>query len=493
MEPRNKRNTVTTSSRETNNADERTGEKFDTAITGDTLIGWGFYPGAGFSKLLEKAQRLAAQGANKAKILAALPTPKPPPEKLRLRTQPLAFSENIESVHPDDKTNVESVRETMTELMRNPMIDAGTIMPDACPAGPVGTIPVGGVAASRAIHPGMHSADICCSVMITEVEGVTAEKLLDAAHNTTHFGKIGKRGAPGRTSKSIYRAMAEQAVAPFSKNRFLSETRIQNLAKISMGTQGDGNHFLYVGRSRSTGRVAIVTHHGSRGPGAQLYNAGMREAVKYCKSAAPEVARSGVWLEPGSQIEADYWEALQIIRDWTKANHLSIHQSAIRDAGGRDVNNFWNEHNFVFKRNGLYFHGKGATPGWQNFATDATDLTLVPLNMAQPILITRGSDNPDALGFLPHGAGRNWSRTEHRRRLGNITPEAQLAKETQGLDIRFYSGKADVTELPSSYKDADAVVSQIKKFGLAEIEDYIDPHGCIMAGEFTNWQNRKRK
>lgn len=460
-------------------------------ITGDTLLSWGFQPEAGFSSLLKKAQRLAAEGADHNEILAALPKPRQTAAVQKLRSEPLSFTENIESVHPGDESTIISVRETMAELMRNPMVEAGTVMPDACPAGPVGTIPVGGVAASKVIHPGMHSADICCSVMITEVEGTTPEKLLDAAHNTTHFGKVGKRGVQGRNSGDLYHTMAKEVVAPFADNPFLCETKIKNLAQISMGTQGDGNHFLFVGRSRSTGRVAIVTHHGSRGPGAQLYNAGMRCAVKYCKRAAPDVARSGVWLEPGSQTEADYWQALQLMRAWTYANHRSIHLSAVRDAGGREVNNFWNEHNFVFKRNGLYLHGKGATPGWEGFAADSTELTLVPLNMAQPILVTRGADNPAALGFLPHGAGRNWSRSEHRRRLGDVSPEEQMAKETAGLDIRFYSGNPDVTELPSSYKDADAVVAQIKKFELAEIHDYIDPHGCIMAGNFHTWRPRK--
>ena len=55
----------------------------------------------------------------------------------------------------------------MTELMRTPKIIAGAVMPDACPAGPKGTIPVGGIAVSEAIHPGMHSADICCSMAIS--------------------------------------------------------------------------------------------------------------------------------------------------------------------------------------------------------------------------------------------------------------------------------------------------------------------------------------
>ena len=68
-----------------------------------------------------------------------------------------------------------------------------------------------------------------------------------------------------------------------------------------------------------------------------------------------------------------------------------------------------------------------------------------------------------------------------------------LKAETQGLDIRFHAGGIDMSELPSSYKRADAVVRQIKDYGLAEIEDYIDPFGCIMAGDLPPfWQTGKR-
>jgi hypothetical protein len=87
----------------------------------------------------------------------------------------------------------------------------------------------------------------------------------------------------------------------------------------------------------------------------------------------------------------------------------------------------------------------------------ATGLTLIPLNMNQPVLVVRGKD----------------------------------AK--QGLDVRFHAGGVDASELPSSYKNADAVVAQIKSYGLAEIVDYIDPYGCIMAGDVPPfWQKKKR-
>ena len=78
------------------------------------------------------------------------------------------------------------------------------------------------------------------------------------------------------------------------------------------------------------------------------------------------------------------------------------------------------------------------------------------------------------------------------RRLGALTPQAPLAAETPGLAVRFYGGEVDTSELPSSYERADAVVKQIGEYGLAKIEDYIDPFGCIMAGNMP-YRGKKRR
>jgi RNA-splicing ligase RtcB len=166
----------------------------------------------------------------------------------------------------------------------------------------------------------------------------------------------------------------------------------------------------------------------------------------------------------------------------------------VESVGAQMKERFWNEHNFVFRRDDIYYHGKGATPAWDGYAADATGLTLIPLNMAEPVLVVRGKDKDHALGFSPHGAGRNFSRSEHKRRMGEVTPEQMLAAETAGLDIRFFANKIDASELPSSYKKADTVVEQIKKYDLAEIVDYIDPFGCIMAGDIPPfWLNKKNR
>src|SRR5690606_29490219 len=111
---------------------------------------------------------------------------------------------------------------------------------------------------------------------------------------------------------------------------------------------------------------------------------------------------------------------------------------------------FWNEHNFVFRDGDLFYHAKGATPLDEKFVPDASDnRRIIPLNMAQPVLIVEGSSRLNNLGFAPHGAGRNISRSAHLRRHLGRNPLDVFTEETVGLDIRFFSGKMDLSELPS--------------------------------------------
>jgi len=459
-------------------------------VTGEHLKDWGHRPGKQFPDLLARANDMRSEGFGLVRIRQELEGEIPPePVTMDMRAPgDVPFHENIDVGHPDEQDNVIKVRETMTALMRTPTIDSGAIMPDACPAGPVGTIPVGGVVAARnAIHPGMHSADICCSVMITDLGNADPKTVLDAAQSVTHFG-------PGGRAQGKRFTTSQKLIDAFRENPFLDNPKILRMAQEHMGTQGDGNHFLFVGRSRKTGRTAIVTHHGSRGPGAVLYKHGMHVAEKFRKQLSPKTAKQNAWIPADTEEGRDYWDALQLIRKWTKTNHNAIHQATLEAARVDDVGDrFWNEHNFVFKRGDLFYHGKGATPAWDGYASDATGLTLIPLNMSEPVLVVRGKDANHGLGFSPHGAGRNFSRSEHKRRMGSVTPDQMLKAETEGLDVRFHAGGVDASELPSSYKNADNVVAQIKSYDLAEIEDYIDPYGCIMAGDVPPfWKTRKK-
>jgi len=405
----------------------------------------------------------------------------PPAVTLPLRSHEnrAGWYANLRPTNDLERENLVKVGQHMDELMRLPTVLAGAIMPDACPAShQLGTIPVGGVVVTKeAIHPGMHSADICCSMAISVFDQDTdPTRLLDDGMKLSHFG-------PGGRARGLQFPVDGDILNRFEGNRFLKP--LISMAIEHNATQGDGNHFFYVGRQASTGRVALVTHHGSRGPGAMLYKAGMKVAEEYRRKLSPETAPHNAWIPSETQDGQDYWEALQIIREWTKRSHFAIHD-VVRPNPNAIWHRFWNEHNFVFRKSdGMFYHAKGATPAFKDFAYDASGFTLIPLNMAEPILITKGLDAINGLGFAPHGAGRNLSRTAFMGQNAHRTVEDMIAEEAPGIDVRYFCGVPDVSELPSAYKNADETRRQIKEFGLAEVVDTIEPIGNIMAGDNT--------
>lgn len=233
----------------------------------------------------------------------------------------------------------------------------------------------------------------------------------------------------------------------------------------------------------------LVTHHGSRGLGADLFKRGQKAARLWCNENAKDIPDAAVWLPGDSPEGRDYWDALQYISRWTRENHTLLHAAVLRRLGQRALVQIGNEHNFVWKRGDSFFHGKGATPAWAD-AQGRPLLGLIPLNMAREILLVLGADNNDYLSFCPHGAGRNLSRTamlkSYKDADGELDParvQQALAETTAGLDIRWFGGVPDLSESPLAYKDAAKVKAQIVRFGLANVVGEIQPQGCIMAGE----------
>ncbi len=454
-------------------------------ITGNELISLGFRPGKWFAKALEYINENNLNEEQMTAYLEQFRLPEPIP----LYEEPKDFIINIRAEHESEQDNVEKVIQTMKVLMKTPTLVGGTVMPDACPTGPEGLIPVGGVVvAKNAIHPGFHSADICCSVMLTDFGKADPKEVLDTAHSVTHFGYGGR-------ARGNQMPMSAILIEAFRGNTFLNDERLISLARDHMGTQGDGNHFLFVGISKNTGNTMLVTHHGSRAPGAALYDKGMKVANRFRQDISPETLKENAWIPFDTEEGQAYWEALQLIRQWTKENHTSIHDAVLAKMNTEKENRYWNEHNFVFRDGDLFFHAKGATPLDDKFMPDITGPRLIPLNMAEPVLIVQGTTNDRNLGFAPHGAGRNFSRSQHKRTLAHKTNEEVFAEETKGLDVRFFSNEIDISELPSAYKNAQNVRAQIEEYGLCEVLDEVMPYGCIMAGDVMKnapWKKKKK-
>lgn len=453
-------------------------------ITGNDIIQLGYRPGKWFKEALEFANANHLEGVDLEEYLK-----KVSPTIFEPFTENKPFYTNILAENEIEGKNVAIVMKTMTELMKTPTMVKGALMPDACPVGEIGQIPVGGIAVARnAIHPAMHSADICCSMMMSGIGNVPPKKVLDMAMEVTHFGGLEK--------KNEYE-LPQHFHDKIKNNRFLNNPKSIAMSQQHFGTQGDGNHFLFVGISKQTDETVIVTHHGGRGFGAHLFVLGMKMAEHFRNEISPKTLPVNAWIPYETEEGQSYWEALQIVREWTKANHSVIHDTIVKKMGSNTTNRLWNEHNFVFKDNDLFYYAKGATPLDKKFLPDAeNDLRIVPLNMREPILIVKGETNENNLGFAPHGAGRNISRNQHIRANAGKTKEEKFREETAGLDVRFYSGHIDISELPGAYKNAESVRAQMEYFNLGTVEDEIIPYGCIMAGDWqidAPWRNKKKK
>jgi len=451
--------------------------------TGIDLINLGYKPGKWFKAAIEYANNNQLTGTDLEIYFKTVC-----PKYIEPYHEPLTFYRNIRAENQEERSNLEGVVSAMKELMRTPTLVGGTIMPDACPTGE-GQIPVGGVViAKNAIHTSMHSADICCSVMMTNFGHVDPKKVLDAAQSVTHFGGGGR---------DVFSTLPDELEQRILNNRFLNTEKSLKLAKQHLGTQGDGNHFLFVGTSMNTGETIVVTHHGSRGFGANLYTTGIKVAEYFRKEISPKTPEKNAWIPYETEEGKTYWEALQIVRVWTKLNHETIHNATLEQTKCSQVDRFWNEHNFVFKDGDLFYHAKGATPLDAKFLPDAkNDLRIIPMSMSQPVLIVRGKTTETNLGFAPHGAGRNMSRDRHKKKMAHKTIEEIFLEETKGLDVRFFSNHIDISELPSAYKNVEHIKNQMQEFGLGEIMDEIIPYGCIMAGDWeidAPWKIKARE
>lgn len=461
-------------------------------ITGKHLIEWGYQPRKWFGEAIVAANAAQAAGRSYAGIKAVIDEIQlaREPVEIPLRTNTIPFHVFLDAENQAEQENKDAVIRHLDVLMRLPNVRDGAIMPDACPSGSApGTIPVGGVVASTDIHPGMHSSDVCCSMAISVFKRHDdPKKLLDAVMAVTHFG-------PGGRSTPVEFPKGSKLGYELISNPFLNDEKTLLAARHQFATQGDGNHFAFVGRMKSSGDLALVTHHGSRGVGAFLYKKGLLAAQRHTAIIAPRVPKHNAWIDADSRAGDDYWSALQIVRRWTRESHYALHDLAAQMIGNRVKHRFWNEHNFVFQRSdGLFHHAKGATPSFTGFSDDDIGVTLIPMNCSQPILIAKHNNAAGVKGFAPHGAGRNYSRTQHLNMHdendAQTAPHAALSLELaelqeRGLDIRSFCGVPDLSELPSAYKNAAAVKAQIEKYALAEIVDEVLPYGSVMAGD---WQ-----
>ncbi len=394
-------------------------------------------------------------------VARALMTPAGMP--LRAQPAPLAVWGRIgEDI---DQASVDQARRAC-EL---PIAAAGALMPDAH----LGYgLPIGGVLATRnAVIPYAVGVDIACRMKITALDlppdlldtDAGRERLTDAIETNTRFGMgaaFGTRADRGARKRDHPVMDEDWSVSPVT-------ARLRDKAHNQLGTSGSGNHFVEFGvltidesdqpnpLGLAPGRhLALMSHSGSRGPGAAVCDHYSRIAM----DLHPELDKQHrhlAWLDLDSQPGREYWDAMNLMGRYASANHACIHETIARHLGAQAVAGVENHHNFAWQETHLIdgqpetlvVHRKGATPAGRGV------LGVIPGSMADPAFVVVGLDGPGSLASAAHGAGRVMSRTAARNAF-RWPAVRQLLRE-RGVTVL----SAGIDENPGVYKDIRRVLA----------------------------------
>src|SRR5581483_4188553 len=128
-------------------------------------------------------------------------------------------------------------------------------------------------------------------------------------------------------------------------------------ARGQLGTSGSGNHFVEFGiltlerpeLGLEAGKyLALLSHSGSRGTGAQIAEHYSRLAMSLHPELPPELKRLA-WLDLDSEPGQEYWHAMNLMGQYASANHALIHKNVTRAIGARLIAGVENHHNFAWK------------------------------------------------------------------------------------------------------------------------------------------------
>jgi tRNA-splicing ligase RtcB len=340
-----------------------------------------------------------------------------------------------------------------------PVAVAGALMPDAH----VGYgLPIGGVLATEnAVVPYAVGVDIACRMKLTvyDRKGNTIagqrDRLANILESETRFGM----GCEFKQRREHDVMDEDWSVSPVTQ-------RLRDKAWSQLGTSGSGNHFVEFGTFTADAEqaralaiepgeyVALLSHSGSRGTGAQVCDVYSKRAMARHEHL-PKELKHLAWLSLDDADGQEYWAAMNLMGRYAAANHALIHKHIAKKLGANVILDIENHHNFAWKErhvvNGeereVIVHRKGATPA------GAGVLGVIPGSMASPGYVVRGKGSSESLQSASHGAGRVMSRT---KALQSFTWSA-VKKQLAAAGVELLSAGLD--EVPGVYKDIAQVMA----------------------------------
>jgi len=231
-----------------------------------------------------------------------------------------------------------------------PVSVAGALMPDAH----LGYgLPIGGVLGTdNAVIPYAVGVDIACRMKMTVLDLPVkdferkTDRLKGAIERETRFGI----GASFKRRREHDVMDEDWSISPITK-------RSRDKAWSQLGSSGSGNHFVEFGFFTANEKlgelepgeyIALLSHSGSRGVGAQVCNHYSKLAME-AHTDLPKELKHLAWLDLDEETGAEYWAAMNLMGEYAAANHACIHRHVAENLGLEVLLDIENHHNFAWK------------------------------------------------------------------------------------------------------------------------------------------------
>ena len=311
------------------------------------------------------------------------------------------------------------------------------VMPDVHP-GKVGTIGFTSTLGEK-ILPNVIGVDIGC--------GITLAKIKQKKVEFQKLDKVIRENVPSgfASRKKLHRFSEEFDFSRLKCQKAINEVK----AKLSIGTLGSGNHFIELDKD-DDGNIYVAIHSGSRHLGKEVTEYYLNEGQKHLKQRGLKVPYELTYLENG--LKEAYLNDLQVVQEFAELNRKVMLDEMVKGMKWKIEEEYSVIHNYVDFSATEPILRKGAISAKEG------EIVVIPINMADGILLGEGLGNEEWNYSAPHGSGR----IMNRENVKNSYTVSQFKSEMKGI----YStciGKDTLDEAPFAYRRVESIMAAVQE------------------------------
>ena len=382
--------------------------------------------------------------------------------------------------------------ETIQKLLDNPVTEGKPvrIMPDTHDGKGIVigfTMPIG-----EWVNPNNIGVDIGCGMLCAEIEStITPDMYIDIDQRIRQVVPMGFEVHHWNEGDGFMKYLKTMDMFRIMQSIILGRDDITPLCDkigmdyhlwlLSIGTLGGGNHFIELGRSEKTGKYYLTIHSGSRNFGKRVcdyhakningYKKMIGEEVERIKQTLPKQQWSDAIKEANKRLQGregyltgeakeEYLKDMYIAQAYASVNRYTILHLILRRMGWQSGKVIETVHNYISPKDGII--RKGAV------SAHIGEELIIPMNMADGILLCRGKGNEDWNYSAPHGAGRLFSRTAAKEQLS-----MDEFRERMSSVYSTSVCESTLDESPMAYKPTEEIRELIEP--TVEVLDEIKP------------------